>query len=312
MALCSGDPAGVGPEIIQHWLSRNETFSDCPLVAIGPRQWVNGLAVEGESVGPEDYCARPGQPDEAGAKIAWRAMELAAQGCRDGRFGGVVTGPVSKKALAAVGYPFPGQTEFFAESWGGVPTMGFVGERMRVVLASWHLPLREVPDFLETNPLSIERAIDRAVELCVKLGHSSPTIAVCGINPHAGEEGILGTEERRWLDPLLDCVRDRHPGLSRALPSDTVFHRHLRGEFDVVVAMYHDQGLAPLKALEFDRAVNITLGLPWVRTSPDHGTAFAIAGKGLADTGSWDAAVRLAARMVPRPGMKSSHGGPPP
>lgn len=296
VALTCGDPAGVGPEIIKGWLASAPGLSmNC--VPIGPRGWLDALAVEGVAVGDASFEAIPGKPDAEGAKIAWDAMELAAKGCRKGLFSAVVTGPVSKKNLQQVGYPFPGQTEFFADSWGGEPTMAFVGERMRVVLASWHWPLREVPDRLQREPEWIERAVRRASDLCVALGIPNPRIAVCGLNPHAGEQGMLGDEELNWIDPLLAKLRKSHPGLSPALPADTVFHRQLKGEFDMVVALYHDQGLAPLKTIEFDSAVNLTLGLPFVRTSPDHGTAYDIAGKGIASTKSWNAAVKLAERL---------------
>ena len=149
----------------------------------------------------------------------------------------------------------------------------------------------------------LERAAAAAVELCradeARAG-SAPRIAVCGLNPHAGEDGLLGYEERDSIDPILDRLRARFPGLSRTLPGDTVFGRQLRGDFDAVVALYHDQGLAPLKTLEFDQAVNITLGLPWVRTSPDHGTGFDIAGRGVASAASFTNAVRMARALVAR------------
>jgi 4-hydroxythreonine-4-phosphate dehydrogenase len=222
-------------------------------------------------------------------------MEAAAAACRNGTHRAAVTGPVSKASLQAIGYPFPGQTEFFADRWGGEPTMGFAGERLRVVLATWHIPLAEVPSAL-TQPV-LERAVRRADLLARGGGVEAPRIAVCGLNPHAGEGGILGSEERERLDPWLNDLRGEFPGLSTCLPGDTVFWRQLQGDFDVVVALYHDQGLAPLKTLEFDRAVNVTLGLPWIRTSPDHGTGFDRAGSGTADHRSVTAAVALADRL---------------
>ena len=169
--------------------------------------------------------------------------------------------------------------------------MAFVGGELQVVLATWHIPLREVPIALDAEAL--ERAVRRASALCGMQGRDQPRIGVCGLNPHAGEGGILGEEERDVLDPCLDRLRGEFPGLSRCLPGDTVFDRQRRGHFDVVVAAYHDQGLAAVKTLEFDRAVNVTLGLDYLRTSPDHGTAFEIAGKGVADSSSFSAAVRV-------------------
>jgi len=238
----------------------------------------------------------PGTPSVAGAQAALAAMERAAAGTASGEFSGVVTGPVSKSWLQKASYPFPGQTEFFADRWGGEPTMAFCGGRLRVVLLTWHIPLRDVPSHLtETN---IVRAVCAAEELARAEGVAKPRIGVCGLNPHAGEGGMLGTEERDILDPALDRLRKNYSGLSRSEPSDTIFGRSLKGEFDVIVALYHDQGLAPLKTIDFDEAVNVTLGLRYVRTSPDHGTAFGIAGKGVASSRSFANAVTVARRLI--------------
>ncbi len=173
--------------------------------------------------------------------------------------------------------------------------MAFVGRQLRAVLATWHIPLRAVSDALSAETL--ERAVHRAYSLATALGSEAPRIGVCGLNPHAGEGGLLGDEEKTVLDPALDRLRKEIPGLSACLPGDTVFHRQVKGEFDVVVAAYHDQALAAVKTLEFDAAVNVTLGLPYVRTSPDHGTAFGIAGQGRADAGSMVEALLLADRL---------------
>ena len=223
-------------------------------------------------------------------------MKLAAQGCIDGLFRGVVTGPVSKYWLKHAGFAYPGQTEFFASVWGGDPTMAFVGKQLRVVLATWHIPLREVPSAL--NEACIEKAVQRANELAQLLGSSKPRIGVCGLNPHAGEDGLLGREEQDVINPVLDKLRESIPGLSSCLPGDTVFHRQINGDFDVVIAAYHDQGLSAVKTLEFDSAVNLTLGLPHIRTSPDHGTAFDLAGKKSANTDSFAAAINLAQQLT--------------
>ena len=163
-------------------------------------------------------------------------------------------------------------------------------------MATWHIPLREVADALTAECL--ELAVRRADALAKSFGVEVPRIGVCGLNPHAGEGGILGIEERDVLDPALDRLRSEMPGLSKCLPGDTVFFRQRKGEFDVVVSAYHDQGLAAVKTLEFDAAVNVTLGLPYVRTSPDHGTAFDIAGRGLADSGSFAAALSVARQLT--------------
>ena len=223
-------------------------------------------------------------------------MQASARGCLDGSYRGVVTGPVSKYWLRQIGFTYPGQTEFFATTWGGEPTMAFVGRELKVVLATWHIPLREVSDAL--TPIALERAVRRAHALACAYGVAQPRIGVCGLNPHAGEAGILGEEERDVLDPALDRLRAEFPGLSKCLPGDTVFFRQRRGEFDVVIAAYHDQGLAAVKTLEFDAAVNVTLGLPHVRTSPDHGTAYDLAGKGVASCDSFLAALKVARQLT--------------
>lgn len=299
LAITCGDPAGIGPEVIAGAL-RNELERGQDCVLLGASRWAQPLAAElgitFEAVGSAGFEPELGQPSREGAAVALAALQTAAQGCVDGRYRGVVSGPVSKHWLQQVGFKHPGQTEFFAEAWGGEPTMGFVGNELRVVLATWHIPLREVADTLTADCL--ELAVRRAHALAKSFGVEEPRIGVCGLNPHAGEGGILGVEERDILDPKLDQLRVEMPGLSKCLPGDTVFFRQRRGEFDVVVSAYHDQGLAAVKTLEFDAAVNVTLGLPYVRTSPDHGTAFDIAGQGLADSGSFAAALSVARQLT--------------
>ncbi len=300
LAFTCGDPAGVGPEIITAWLAaqRDEARD---VAVIGPASWLNGFDLHGAQpvpVGEPYFIAKPGEPSVAGARVALAAMERAAAGTASGEFCGVVTGPVSKSWLQKAGYPFPGQTEFFADRWGGEPTMAFCGGKLRVVLMTWHIPLRTVPEQL--TEVNLARAVHAADELARAEGIAAPRIGVCGLNPHAGEGGMLGTEERDLLDPALDRLRQGFPGLSRSEPSDTIFGRSLRNEFDVIVALYHDQGLAPLKTIDFDEAVNVTLGLRFVRTSPDHGTAFGIAGKGVARAQSFANAVTVARRLINR------------
>jgi 4-hydroxythreonine-4-phosphate dehydrogenase len=297
LALTCGDPAGVGPEVVATWLNSNREASR-DVAVIGPARWLESLDTRATKVhvGLEEFAATPGQPNGEGALVAWAAMERAAAGCKTGEFCGVVTGPVSKQQLASIGYPFPGQTEFFAARWGGEPVMAFCGGRLRVVLATWHVPLDHVARML--GPHLLERTIVAACDLCQAEGIATPRIGVCGLNPHAGEGGILGREEIELIDPALDRLRARFPGLSRCEPGDTLFARQLRGEFDVIIALYHDQGLAPLKVIDFDEAVNVSLGLPHVRTSPDHGTAFGIAGKGVARATSFTNAVTVARRLI--------------
>ena len=297
LALTCGDPAGVGPEIISAWLAAQGDAA-AAVAVVGPGEWLQKLDTPAGkvAVGREEFVAVPGSPTAEGALVAWAAMERAAAGCAQGEFSGVVTGPVSKEQLARIGYPFPGQTEFFAARWGGEPVMAFCGGRLRVVLATWHIPLTAVAGRLDEACLA--RAAAAADDLCRGEGIGAPRIGVCGLNPHAGEGGILGREEVECLDPILEKLRSRFPGLSRCEPGDTLFARQLRGEFDAVIALYHDQGLAPLKVIDFDEAVNVTLGLPHVRTSPDHGTAFGIAGKGVARGTSFANAVVVARRLI--------------
>jgi len=305
LALTCGDPSGIGPEIVAAWLAAHpEEAKSC--AAIGPASWLKGLpeALVRIPVGLEEFAMAPGRPSGEGALVAWAAMERAAAGVRDGEFSGVVTAPVSKAGLARIGFSWPGQTEFFAARWGGEPVMAFCGGRLRVVLVTWHVPLRRVPDLL--SPERLERAVAGADALCRAEGVVNPRVAVCGLNPHAGEGGLLGSEEAERLDPVLNSLRARYPGLTACEPADSLFVRHLRGEFDAVIALYHDQGLAPLKAVDFEEAVNVTLGLPFVRTSPDHGTAFALAGRGGARPKSFARAVDVARRMLAARRRRSS------
>lgn len=297
LAFTCGDPAGIGPEIITAWLAAHPAEAKDAAV-IGPARWLASLDTGAERipVGLEEFAAIPGRPDGEGALVAWAALERAAAGCKSGEFSGVVTGPVSKAALAKIGYGFSGQTEFFAARWGGDPVMAFCGGKLRVVLATWHVPLHEVARLL--GPHRLHRTVAAAATLARAEGIAAPRIGVCGLNPHAGEGGLLGYEEKDFLNPALDHLRAEFPGLSACQPGDTLFARALRGEFDVVVALYHDQGLAPLKAVDFDEAVNVTLGLPFVRTSPDHGTAFDLAGQGKASPRSFANAVHVARRLI--------------
>ena len=297
LAFTCGDPAGVGPEIIAAWLVANPKEA-ASIALIGPALWLAALDTSAEKipVGLEEFAATPCQPTGEGSLVAWAAMERAAEGCKTGEFAGVVTGPVSKGELAKIGYGFPGQTEFFAERWGGDPVMAFCGGKLRVALATWHVPLHQVARML--GPHLLRRTVVAADVLARAEGITAPRIGVCGLNPHAGEGGLLGYEERDLLDPSLRHLQAEFPGLSVCQPGDTLFSRALRGEFDVVIALYHDQGLAPLKVIDFDEAVNVTLGLPHVRTSPDHGTAFGLAGRGKASPRSFTNAVTVARRLI--------------
>lgn len=209
----------------------------------------------------------------------------------------IVTAPINKEAWALAGRgKYPGHTELLAQRLGAKRSaMMFVGDKLRVVLATVHIPLNEIRDKLTIGV--VHNAIDLGHEACLQLGIPRPRIAVCGLNPHAGENGLMGDEEQRLIEPAIDLAINNNMQVSGPYPADTIYNAAVAGKYDLVVAMYHDQGLIPVKLLERDLAVNITLGLPCVRTSPDHGTAFDIVGKGLADPGSMANAIDLAVRM---------------
>lgn len=318
LVIACGDFAGIGPEVSLRAVARASLReSHRRFVLVGDRNHVlhtrNCLGLD-LPIGPEHAVQLldprseplPAQLAPGGAVSALAALDYlrrAAEGCRSGEFAALITAPVSKEAILRAGVRFVGQTEFLAELAGG-PEVSMMllgddpgGRWLRVVLATTHLPLRLVPDAL-TVPV-IERAIRNAAEACRLLRLPRARVAVCGLNPHAGEGGLLGDEDVRVIAPAVAATRARGIDVTGPLSGDTVFHQAWRGDYDVVVAMYHDQGLAPLKLVAFDRGVNWTLGLPFVRTSPDHGTAFDIAGRGVADASSMDAAVRLAIQLVP-------------
>ena len=275
-----GDPAGVGPELARHVFRK--LGRSLSLRRIG----------HGES--------RPGKPTLAGGKVAKEALMQSVDLLRSGEIQAVVNGPVSKDWLGKVGFRFPGQTEFYAKAFGVRPddvTMMMIGPRLRVGLASTHLSLRKA--VLGLRAKQIVRAGKHLGETLRRLGVGRPRIAVCGLNPHAGESGKFGNEEKKVVLPAIQELRRKTQFRIFGPESpDAVFRRAWMGEFDGVVALYHDQGLIPAKLLDFDETVNVTAGLPFVRCSPDHGTAFALAGKGKARPDSFLAAVRLARKLV--------------
>ena len=275
-----GDPAGVGPELARHVFRK--LGRSLSLRRIG----------HGES--------RPGKPTLAGGKVAKEALMQSVDLLRSGEIQAVVNGPVSKDWLGKVGFRFPGQTEFYAKAFGVRPddvTMMMIGPRLRVGLASTHLSLRKA--VLGLRAKQIVRAGMHLGETLRRLGVGRPRIAVCGLNPHAGESGKFGNEEKKVVLPAIQELRRKTQFRIFGPESpDAVFRRAWMGEFDGVVALYHDQGLIPAKLLDFDETVNVTAGLPFVRCSPDHGTAFALAGKGKARPDSFLAAVRLARKLV--------------
>jgi 4-hydroxythreonine-4-phosphate dehydrogenase len=276
-----GDPAGIGPEVVDKALESEGLPEGFSFEVIGDRK--AGVA---------------GCPTAKSAQAAWDALSVAIRRLKDGTADGVVTGPVAKEGLQALGFPFPGQTELFATAFG-VKDYGMLltGRRLTVGLATIHVPLAEVPGLLSVE--GIVRMGGLMADFLRRRGKAVPRIAVAGLNPHAGENGAFGDEEARIISPAVARLNEGGGAVftGPAVP-DAIFRDAAEGKVDAVLAMYHDQGLIPLKLLDFDTAVNVTLGLPKPRTSPDHGTAFGIAGKGVADASSMIAAIHLACELV--------------
>jgi len=274
LAVAVGDPRGIGPEIVRKAL-RQPLDAEIRLVG-----------------GWDDGGGAPPNELEAG-RAAAQAIEAAARLALSGEADAIVTGPVSKQALNAAGYGFPGVTEFLAHLAGDVPVaMMLTTGRLRVVLVTTHLPLRDVVASVTTERVvKTGRITTEALKRWWGIG--TPRLAVCALNPHAGEGGLFGDEDERVLRPAAQALHAAGP-----LPADTVFVKALRGEFDAVLAPYHDVGMTAVKVSGFGTGVNVTLGLPFIRTAPDHGTAFDIAGKGIADAGSMRAALELAAQLA--------------
>lgn len=315
LAVSAGDPAGIGPEIIgKAWEERRQRNLP-PFFAIGD---VNAFAPHWR--GPvqritdpsnastyfEDAlpvlhmhdCGQvvPGKPDLDGAHCAFQALELAVGFARNGAAAAIVTAPVSKTQLYAVGFPYPGQTEFVAERCGITANnaiMMLVGPDLRVVPMTTHMALKEVSGRLDGR-LVRQRLRATAKGLIRNFGIRNPRLAVAGFNPHAGEDGNMGREEQDIMIPAIEQIRAEGYDVVGPLPADTMFHAHARTQYDAAICAYHDQALIPLKTLYFYEAVNITLGLPVVRTSPDHGTAFDIAGQDKASPDSMIAAIKMA------------------
>jgi 4-hydroxythreonine-4-phosphate dehydrogenase len=279
--ITPGDPAGIGPEIIAKALASPQLPKDCDFELIGSTDAVT-----------------PGMPDIHSARIALDALEESARRLNEGTADAVVTGPVSKASLQAIGFPYPGQTEFFSERLAAShTTMCLTGDHLTVALATIHIPLAEI-----SSQLTPDAIFQSGRLLASYMRHRlqrAPRIAVCGLNPHAGENGAFGREEIEIIAPAIAQLQqlDLAEFTGPHVP-DAIFREAAHGRYDAVLCMYHDQGLIPLKLLDFDNAVNITLGLPRPRLSPDHGTAFSIAGKNLADPSSMLRALQRAAEMV--------------
>jgi 4-hydroxythreonine-4-phosphate dehydrogenase len=292
LVVTAGEPAGVGPELCNALV--NSPYAN-DLVVIGDQRQLDERLQVIDMPFPVEV--EPGQPDPVNAGTLLDGLRLAARGCLTGEFAGMVTAPLAKSVIADSGVAFTGHTEFLAElTEAPHPVMLLVAGELRVALASTHMPLRDVADYLTPDILKrVLRILD--ADLKDKFGIEEPDIVVCGLNPHAGEGGHLGREEIEFIAPALDELRAEGLRLRGPLPADTAF-TPAAGHKDAVLAMYHDQGLPVLKYAGFGHAVNVTLGLPIIRTSVDHGTAFDIAGTGTADPGSLLAAVELAANMA--------------
>jgi len=250
--------------------------------------------------------AQPGRLDPRNARYVLKTLESACNGCLDGSFSALVTGPVHKGVINEAGIPFTGHTEFLAERCGGQPVMMLAAPGLRVALVTTHLPLARVSAAITPQQLErIARTLHRELVQC--FGLAAPRILVCGLNPHAGEGGHLGREEREIIEPVLQRLRSEGLDLQGPLPADTLFTPRYLESTDAVLAMYHDQGLPVLKHMGFGRAVNITLGLPIIRTSVDHGTALELAGNGRAESGSLQAALATAIAMSRQGGRPTAH-----
>lgn len=319
LIVTSGEPAGVGPDLClaiadRSWpcslvvavdvdvLRRRAQMLNCAVTLL-PYQ--PGQPPTGHQPGslqvlhiPSDAPVTPGAPSTANARYVLRLLDAAIDGCVSGEFDAMVTAPIHKSVISGAGASFSGHTEYLAQRTGGArPVMMLTAGALRVALATTHLPLRAVsaaitPDLLR----DVLHVLDR--DLRVRFGCAQPRILVCGLNPHAGESGCLGREEIEIIAPVLQELRAEGLNLAGPAPADTAFTPHMLAQADAVLAMYHDQGLPVIKYAGFGHAVNVTLGLPIIRTSVDHGTALALAGAGKADAGSLAAAVELAIKLT--------------
>ena len=316
LAVSLGDPAGIGPEVIAKCWDNRVEFGLPPFVAIGDGQsiaaiWDGPIEVVDDPSQADaafDYALPliqvpsaspdlPGHPSVAGAHCSLDALELAVGLARSGSAAAVVTGPVSKEQLYGIGFQHPGQTEFVAERCGVSPgnvAMMLAGPSLRTIPVTTHLPLRRVSEAL-TSALIESRGRAALRGLQRQFGIAEPRLAVSGLNPHAGESGEMGREELEIIEPAIAALAAEGWRVTGPHPADTMFHDRARANYDAALCMYHDQALIPIKALHFEDAVNVTLGLPIVRTAPDHGTAFDIAGQDRADPRPMAAALKMAA-----------------
>jgi len=328
LAISLGDPAGIGPEVILGAWARlraerrappafvvggpellraaAETLRiDCPIVPIAdPSEALFASAVGLPVLALIDGPWHPARPSSEGARLALTSLQLAAKCALAGVASGLVTAPVSKGALAAIGWDYPGQTEFLADACGRPyrdAVMMLAGPSLRTVPLTVHVALAEVPALLSAE-LITHKARIVAAGLRRDFGIAHPRLAIAALNPHAGEGGQFGDEEARIIAPAIAALQAEGIAATGPVPGDALFTSRARTGFDAALCMYHDQALIPLKALEFDEGVNVTLGLPLIRTSPDHGTAYDIAGQGKADPGAMAAAITMAAQMAQQRG----------
>lgn len=285
IAITVGDPAGIGPEIAVKAAADPRVLDVCTPILYGPHD-------------PAALAAFPiGHLSIDAGRAAYEAIAHAVEDARLGRVDAIATAPINKEAWALADIPWRGHTDLLAQlTMTPRGAMMFYAEELRVVLATVHVALKHVPSLLSRE--LIDYIINLTAQEMPRFGYPRPRLALAGLNPHAGEHGVIGDEDETVLRPAVEAAKQRGIDISGPWPGDTVFARAVRGEFDVVIACYHDQGLIPVKLLAFGKAVNVTLGLPIVRTSVDHGTAFDIAGKGIADPSSLIEAVRLAARLA--------------
>ena len=309
VAITIGDPAGIGTEVTLKALLEEEIISECNPLIVGDRIVIEEAVKEmGIPFDIEIYDIldtksvknrkfRKCMPTEEGGRASVAYIKKAVDLARLGIVDAVVTAPISKEALKIAGYQWPGHTEMLAEFTNTKDfSMMLCGGPLRVILATTHVAMRNISGLITRE--RVLKTIILANKACNMMGIENPRIGVCGLNPHAGESGIFGQEEIDSITPAIeDAVRKGIP-VSGPYPADTIFHKAYNGEFDIVVCMYHDQGLIPLKMIAFDTGVNITIGLPIVRTSPDHGTAYDIAWKGIANPSSMIEAIKMAERLI--------------
>jgi 4-hydroxythreonine-4-phosphate dehydrogenase len=315
LGITLGDPSGIGPEVALKALGAEGRAGAFEYVLLGDRGTIERTAARvglklplGGSIRVE-HCG-PELPEQApcgsriAAESAMAALKRGAELCLAGELAGMVTAPVHKESIIRLGKPFMGQTEFLSEMAGARRTaMMLLGADeqkrwLRVALVTTHVPIRAVAESI--SEAKVQQAIELAAEACRDLALPRTRVAVCGLNPHAGEGGEIGTEEITTIGPAIAKARASGCDVAGPIPADTLFYYALRGHYDAVVAMYHDQGLAPLKMIGFESGINWTLGLPFIRTSPDHGTAFDIAGQNKANPASMVAALNLARTLAER------------